>query len=220
MDTATLSFLAIGAVGVAAVAAVAVAQRRRAARPKGRPALGELLKQVPPELAGRYLELVEMEKHIRRTIRSHGLEAVMRDQLAKLDYLLDSYLRLAQESARFRAHLQATPPGAVEKEAERIRERLAKAEGEAAILMQQNLTVVEKRLEKLASIRVTAARLKSQLDMLEDTVRLINDQALTASAESGFAVDVDRVISDVESTDAALAETRALLGEHAALSAK
>jgi hypothetical protein len=156
-----------------------------------------------------------MDKHIRQTIRAHGLEPVMGDQLAKLDFLLASYMRLAQEMGRFRTHLQGTPPGAVEKEAERIRERLSGAEGETAILVQQNLSVVEKRLEKLNAIRATAARLKTQLDTIEDTVRLINDQALTASATTGFDVDIDRVVGMVEATDASLAETRGLLSERA-----
>jgi hypothetical protein len=72
--------------------------------------------------------------------------------------------------------------------------------------------VVEKRLEKLNQLRTTAARLKTQLDTIEDTVRLINDQALTASGTEGFTVDFDGVIAGVNATDAALAETRALLG--------
>ena len=220
MDAATISFFALGAVGGAAVVAIAWRQRQRALGAKGRPPLGELLKQLPPELAGRYLELLEMEKHIRQTLRAHGLEPVMIDQLGKLDFLVDSYLRLAGEAARFRTHLQATPPGMVEKEAERIRERLAAAEGETAILVQQNLAVVEKRLEKLNQIRTTATKLKTQLDTIEDTVRLINDQALTASAETGLfgvagGVDVDRVIDGVSATDAALAETRRLLSDRA-----
>jgi hypothetical protein len=215
LDAATISFLALGALGGAAVVAVALKQRRGNGRAQSRPALSELLKHLPPELAGRYLGLVEMDKHIRQTIRAHGLEPVMGDQLAKLDFLLASYLRLAQEMGRFRTHLQGTPPGAVEKEAERIRERLSGAEGETAILVQQNLSVVEKRLEKLNAIRLTAARLKTQLDTIEDTVRLINDQALTASATDGFDVDIDRVVGMVEATDASLAETRGFLSERA-----
>lgn len=212
MDVATTSFLMMGAAGAVAVGAAVMASRRRHAGGKSRPPLGELLAQVPPELAGRYLGLVEMEKHIRQTVKAHGLEAMMSDQLGKLDYLLDSYLRLAGEAARIRGHLQASPPGTVEKEAERIRERMAAAEGETAILMQQNLAVVEKRLEKLEQLRSTAGKLKTQLDTIEETVRLINDQALTASGTQGFTVDFDGVIEGVVATDAALAETRAMLG--------
>ncbi|MNL88941.1 hypothetical protein D3C87_2189730 [compost metagenome] len=49
---------------------------------------------------------------------------------------------------------------------------------------------------------------------------MINDQALTASAETGLfgvakGVDVDRVIEGVTATDAALAETRRLLIDRA-----
>jgi hypothetical protein len=214
LDAITLAFLALGGLGGIAFGAFAMARRKSAGgRPK--PALNELLKQLPPELAGRYVELVEMEKRIRQTVKAHGLEPVMGEQLSKLDYLVDSYMRLAQEAARVRGHLQATPPGMVEKEAERIRERLAGAEGETAILMQQNLAVVEKRLEKLEQIRTAAASLKAQLDTIEDTIRLIDDQALTASRTDDFHVDFDRVIAGVEATDAALAEARALMGDRA-----
>lgn len=205
----------IGAAGAVAVGAAAMASRRRHAGGKSRPPLGELLAHMPPELAGRYLALIEMEKHIRQTVKAHGLEPMMSDQLGKLDYMVDSYLRLAGEAARIRSHLQASPPGTVEKEAERIRERMAAAEGETAILMQQNLAVVEKRLEKLEQLRTTAGRLKTQLDTIEETVRLINDQALTASGTQGFTVDFDGVIDGVAATDAALAETRAMLGPNA-----
>lgn len=214
MDTSTLVMLLLGGLGGLTVGAAIMMSRRRKGGGRTRPNLNQLLAHLPPELAGRYLELMDMEKRIRQTVKAHGLEPVMSDQLGKLDYLVDSYLRLANEAARVRTHLQATPPGMVEKEAERIRERLTQAEGETAILMQQNLAVVEKRLEKLEQIRTTAAQLKAQLDMIEDTVRLIDDQALTASATQPFTVDFDRVIRSVEATDASLAETRALLGPH------
>lgn len=169
----------------------------------------ELLQKLPPELAGRYLELVVSENAIRQTVAGHGLEAVMSGQLSKLGYMVESYLRLAQDVARFRGYLQSTPPGALEKELEKIQVRLDATENpDARATIEQNMAVLRKRMEKVQQIRETASQLKTQLDTLEDTVRLIYEQALTASKPEDIQVDFDRVVAEVSATDEALAETR------------
>jgi hypothetical protein len=215
VDTATIAFLVLGGLGGLTVGATVLSRRRHTKPTRSRPNLNELLRHLPPELAGRYLELFDLEKRIRQTVKAHGLEPVMAGELAKLDLLIDGFLRLANEAARFRAHLQASPPGTVEKEAASLRERLAKAEGETAILMQQNLAVVEKRLEKLEQVRNASAQIKAQLDLIEDTVRLLNDQALAASRIDDIQIDFDGVLRGVASTEAALVETRAAIGDRA-----
>lgn len=178
-----------------------------------KPASKELLKQLPPELAGRYLELVESERVVRQTVAAHGLEAVMSDQLRHLNYMVESYLRLAQEVSRFRAYLLSTPPGALEKELEKIQARLDATENpDGRATIEQNMAVLRKRIEKVQQIRDTAAHLKLLLDTLENTIQLIHDQALTASAPEDIEVDFDRMVAEVSATDSALAETRALLG--------
>lgn len=177
-----------------------------------RPAAKELLKQLPPELAGRYLELVDREKAIRQTVAAHGLEPVMSGQMSQLGFMVESYLKLAQDVARFRGYLQSTPPGALERELEKIQQRLDATENpDGRSTIEQNMAVLRKRMEKVQQIRDTAAHLKLQLDTLEDTVRLIHEQAMTASKPEDIQVDFDRVVAEVSATDEALAETRSFV---------
>lgn len=173
----------------------------------------ELIKQLPPEMAGRYLELTATRDQVRKTIKEHGLEPVMGEQLRLLDTMVASYMRLAQEAARYRAYLQASPPGAIEKEIERTRQRLEATDNpDARATIQQNIAVLEKRHDKLQQIRDVAATLKSQLDTLEDTVHLIHEQAMTASAPEDIHVEADRVLAELAAAERALAETRGFLG--------
>lgn len=177
-----------------------------------KPAPKELLKQLPPELAGRYLELVDREKAIRQTVAAHGLEPVMSGQLSQLSFMVASYLRLAQDVARFRSYLQSSPPGALEKELEKIQARLDATENpDGRAIIEQNMAVLRKRMDKIQQIRETASQLKTQLDTLEDTVQLIHEQALTASTPEDIQVDFDRVVAEVTATDEALAETRGFM---------
>lgn len=185
---------------------VIVAKRRMAQQnqPKA------LLQELPPELAGRYLELVSARDRVRQTVQSHGLQAVMGDQLRQLEAMVETYLRLAQEAGRYRAYLLTTPPGAIEKEIERTSLRLDATENpDARATITQNIAVLSKRLEKVQQIRDVATSLKVRLDALENAVRLVQEQAMTASAPEDIQLDFDGVMADVAAADRALAETRA-----------
>lgn len=166
------------------------------------------LREQAPHLAIRYLELDGMRVSVRKTVKQHGLEPVMYDQLVALDDMVAAYMRLAQEYARYRAYIERSPVRMVEKELERTRARLAERPDE---VLAQNLEVLEARLTKAKEIEATTQRLKNQLDVLEDTVHLIREQSLTASSPEDLHVDFDRVRSGIAATDAALAETRALM---------
>lgn len=211
----TVALLLVVLVLAAVVAALLL--RRRPALAQALPAPKELLKQLPPELAGRCLELAGIRDQVRKTVKEHGMELVLGDQLRQLETLVETYQRLAIETARYRAYLQSAPPGAIEKEIERTRKRLEAAEmPDVKATIAQNCAVLEKRLEKLQQIRDVAGSLKLKLDAIEDTVHLIHDQAMTASAPEDIQVDYQRIMADVASADAALAETRAYLGGHRA----
>jgi hypothetical protein len=209
----SLILTAAAVAGLAIVAGGVFLFKNKSSGDTTKPVPKDLLKQLPPELAGRYLELVASERFIRQTVAGHGLEPVMSGQMGQLGYMVESYLRLAQEVSRFRTYLQSTPPGALEKELEKIQARFDATDNpDARSTIEQNMAVLRKRLDKVQQIRETAAQLKSQLDTLEDTVQLIYEQALTASKPEDIAVDFDRVVAEVGATDSALAETRALLG--------
>ncbi|MFP5502815.1 MAG: hypothetical protein ACLGIN_10020, partial [Candidatus Sericytochromatia bacterium] len=104
----TVALLLVALVLAAVVAALLL--RKRKAPVGALPAPKDLLKQLPPELAGRCLELQGIRDQVRKTVKEHGMELVLGDQLRQLESLVETYQRLAVETARYRAYLQSAPP--------------------------------------------------------------------------------------------------------------
>ncbi|MDB5095904.1 MAG: hypothetical protein JWM80_325 [Cyanobacteria bacterium RYN_339] len=161
----------------------------------------------------RVAKVQAMHRQIREAVTSLGLEPVMVDQLVQVDGIVAGYRDLAAEEKRLGAYRRSNPSALVEKEITTLEGRLAHSEASTREMVEENLSILKLRLGKLEQIDRTHDALKAQLAMLEDTVRLVLDQTLTASSPAELAVDFRRLTRTIAATDEALAETRALLPE-------
>jgi hypothetical protein len=189
--------LAVAAVGVAIGVAVLKRPRPVVAEPD------------PP----RVQKLVELRAQVARAIQQRDLSHLMADQLAQVDAVVDGFRKLHREERRLAAYVRANPQGLIDGEIREVEQRLARAEGPKRELLAENLGILRQRQAKQVQIHQTHDTLKAHLDMQEDAVKLVLDQALTASTPAELEVDLQRLTRTIAATDEALAETRTLLPE-------
>jgi hypothetical protein len=139
----------------------------------------------------RVQKLVELRAQVARAIQQRDLSHLMADQLAQVDAVVDGFRKLHREERRL----------------------AARAEGPKRELLAENLGILRQRQAKQVQIHQTHDTLKAHLDMQEDAVKLVLDQALTASTPAELEVDLQRLTRTIAATDEALAETRTLLPE-------
>jgi hypothetical protein len=122
-------------------------------------------------------------------------------------------------------YLGETDVRAIEDDVRRLKKELPNAPPKARASKQQNVSILEKRLERLTQIRDYVEVIASQQKAIADAFRLLNDQILTlgftAEEEAGLiSSEIDKLITDVGETEEAIKKVsvdmtsvRKILGE-------
>jgi hypothetical protein len=161
----------------------------------------------------RVQKLVAMRDEIARAIQARDVAHLMGEQLVQVDAMVTSFRQLLEEERRLGAYLRANPQGLIDREIRELEAKADRAHGAKRDVLRENVGILEQRRDKQLEIFKSHDTLKTRLDMLEDTVKLVLDQALTASSPAELAVDFQRLTRTIAATDEAIAETRALLPE-------
>lgn len=133
---------------------------------------------------------------------------LLKKELEKLDTLVLSFLDLAFTCTRYSQYLRSVNPGEIESESARF-ERLVDSteDPEKRALAQKNLAVLGKRRDKYAEIAGSLSNARSQLDLIENTFKLLADQIVTMRTPSELAGQLDELIDGVESIRETTRET-------------
>ncbi|MBM3266145.1 MAG: hypothetical protein FJZ01_00730 [Candidatus Sericytochromatia bacterium] len=171
---------------------------------------------LTPELGTRYQEVRRLYDDIRQGARDSGAVAndLLAEELDKLDALLDAFLRLLVTWLRYRRYLNKTDENAIVKEVAHLRGRLERnLDTDTQRITRQNLDILEKRLERIEAIQRDYLNLQAQLEVIEDTFQLVNDQMVSLRAPGALGIDLGQIVSGVEMTEAVLQETNALISD-------
>ncbi len=175
-----------------------------------------LVASLTPELGTRYQEVRRLYDDIRQGARDSGAVAndLLAEELEKLDALLDAFLRLLVTWLRYRRYLNRTDENAIVKEIAHLRGRLERTyDADTQRITRQNLEILEKRLERIEAIQRDYLNLQAQLEVIEDTFQLVNDQMVSLRSPGALGIDLNQIVSGVEMTEAVLQETNALIAD-------
>ena len=93
----------------------------------------------------------------------------------------------------------------------RYHQILDKGEGDKRTLAQKNIAVLEKRKEKYAEIRSYLSSARGQLELIENTFRLLADQIVTMRSPTELSGQLDDLLDGVEAVRQTTRETDKLL---------
>jgi len=173
------------------------------------------LNSLPSEDRERCWALLAKQQEIDRLASGNPSFAsdLLRGELAKMTRLVDSFIDLAVTCGRYEQYLSTVDVNALDRdrrayEARAGSDKTAPQEREIA---KKNLAVILKRIDKLREIRNYLGVARSQLDLIENSFRLISDQVVTMQSPAELSGQLDDLLDGVESVKQTTLDTERIL---------
>lgn len=170
-------------------------------------------KQLPEGDAMRCLALREKQDQIHQLARENPSFTVelLASELKKLDDLVKAFVELSVTCARYAQYLTSVDLDEIERDLRRYHQIVDKGEADKRALAQKNISVLEKRKEKYAEIRGYLSSARGQLELIENTFRLLADQIVTMRSPQELGGQLDELLDGVEAVRQTTRETDRLL---------
>jgi hypothetical protein len=138
---------------------------------------------------------------------------LLRNELVKTRKLVDSFVAMAINIARYEEYLDRVNLAAIEKDRDRWQGRasLQRSSEQERDVATKNYQVIMKRLEKLSEIRSYVTVAHGQLDLIENSFQLIGDQILTMHSPHELSGQLDDLLDGVDSIQQTQRDTEKIL---------
>ncbi len=135
-------------------------------------------------------------------------QELMESELRKLHKLADDFVDLAVTSARFETYMAAVNFDELERQSRRFQSQIEHSRTPAdRELAQKNLDVLLRRKQTLTEIQQYIRAARGQLDLMENSFRLIADHIVTMRSPGEMAGQLDELIDGVEAVRTSARET-------------
>lgn len=193
----------------------AVNRLEREERDKADRARVEKLMQTLPEREwARAHALDELRREIERDMQHNpSFQAVLiQSELDKLTQLHTSFVTLANACVRAESYLGAVDRRDLEKQLS-MQKALQDKGGDPTVteLARKNASVIQKRLDTIVDIENFLARARGQMTLIENSVRLLRDQALTMASPAQLGEQLDDLLSGVDAIAQSAKDTEMLV---------
>jgi hypothetical protein len=170
-------------------------------------------KLLPEPDAMRCLALREKQEQINKLAQENPAFTIdlLTGELQKLDDLVRAFLELSVTCARYQEYLGSVDVDEIERDLRRYHQIVDGGQGEKRTLAQKNIAVLEKRKEKYAEIRGYLSSARGQLELIENTFRLLADQIVTMRSPTELSGQLDDLLDGVEAVRQTTRETDKLL---------
>ncbi len=160
------------------------------------------VKQLEPMDQQRVLFLREQKKRIHQLAAENPSLTVelMGEELAKLDGLLDDFTDLALECTRGERHLATIDLRSMENSWHLYRgqvEQMPEGDKRRAVA-KKNMQVLEQRRNRWEDLRKSAQTARGQMDLMENTFKLLGDEIVTMSSPEDLGVRLEDLRIGVE----------------------
>ncbi|MFO0759164.1 MAG: hypothetical protein U0359_21910 [Byssovorax sp.] len=179
----------------------------------------EKLKTLDPMDQSRALYLREQKARIFQLAKENPSLTVdmMKEELAKLDDLLDDFISLAMESARAERHLASFDLRAMEASWNVYRGQVQQMpEGDKRrAVAKKNMEVLEQRRKRWDDLKKSAQTARGQMELMENTFKLLADEIVTMSTPAALGARLEDLRIGVEAIREAAAGDEAAYEEEA-----
>jgi hypothetical protein len=167
-----------------------------------------LWQDIHPHFQSQYLELEHMTKRLRDEFigLKDQADPMQEDNYRKIIMLLGSYLKIARAVTRYQQYLENVDLDHIERDIKRLEAQLEGADERVLGVRKKNIDVLLKRREKIEKAGANQDYLIAQMEAIEDTMRLVVDQAITLSDPKGTGMQIDNLLTTLQDTDLISAE--------------
>lgn len=165
----------------------------------------------------RVTNLVSKEQEIKQLAAQNPsfTGTLLRDELAKTSILVNSFIDLGLTCARYENYLKSVDVKELTGELARwkafVDENQDKAGEIEFQIARKNLEVIGKRIERVQEIRRYLNVAYGQLDLIENSFKLIADQIVTMQSPGELSGQLDELLDGVESIKETAVETEKIL---------
>jgi hypothetical protein len=138
---------------------------------------------------------------------------LLRGELVKTDRLVEAFLDMAVTCARYEQYLASIDIAGLDKDRDRWDKAIrAGRDGDAQTeIAKKNLAVIMKRFEKVQEIRKYLGVARGQLDLIENSFKLLADQIVTMQSPQQLSGQLDELLDGVQAIKDSTADTERLL---------
>lgn len=162
----------------------------------------------------RSIALKELKQEIERDVANNPTfsAVLLRTELEKLGQLYQSFVKLAAACLKSEEYLSTVSEKELAKQLEG-QEALQKNHADPAVieLANKNAQVLQKRLDAVRDIRTFLQRARGQMNLIENSVRLLRDQAQTMTSPSQLTEQLDGLLTSVDAVSQSVKDTDAIL---------
>lgn len=176
----------------------------------------KLLETLPPREWDRAKALDQLRRDIRRDMEHNpSFQAMLLTvELDKLQQLYTDFVSLASACTRAEAYLAGADPRDLNRQIE-VQKNLEKSLKDAAAqeIARKNRMVLERRLATISEIQNFLARARGQMNLIENSVRLLRDQVLTMARPEQLGDQLDDLLTGVEAIQESAREHESILNK-------
>jgi len=172
-------------------------------------------RDLPLHLKERVASLVENRQRIHRLAEQNpslGSE-LLKGELLKTSRLVDSFVEMAIRCTRYEQYLESVDLRELERDRQRWETRMRTGkEGESDTeIAKKNFAIILKRLDKLREIREYLSVARGQLDLIDNSFKLIADQIVTMQSPGELVGQLDELLIGVETIQESTRDTERML---------
>ena len=138
---------------------------------------------------------------------------LLQEELVKTDRLVEAFLDMAVTCNRYEQYLGSIDVAGLDKDRDRWDRTIrAGKEGDPQTeIAKKNLAIIMKRFEKVQEIRKYLGVARGQLDLIENSFRLLADQIVTMQSPRELSGQLDELLEGVEAIKQSARDTEAML---------
>ena len=168
---------------------------------------GDLFRMAEGRFRNRYLALRKSIENIWRNIQqSSSQKEFLRTIRGNLEKLQNQYLRLVFSLGTLDRYIRETEAGKIDADIANLSIELESATGSLRELKEQRIQILKKRKEKMGQAAQNREILASQLDVIEETVKLLIEPAITSYDPDIVSRQIEKIIVEAETATDSMRE--------------
>jgi|GEM_PF-4262917 len=174
-----------------------------------------LLLRLPGEERDRYLDLTNIRQRVYESWQNRDTvtQGLLQPSVDKLDYLLDTFLRAQITLSSMQEHLCDSNKSQLERQIKNTELELKRdLPDQLKDAKNRSLAIFRQRLARLDKLQTDMEVLRTQLDNIEQTVKLVSDQSVSLSDPQQVAGQIDGAVAEVGEAERSLNEVESFLG--------
>lgn len=183
------------------------------------PSQKELFQNLEKQNQRRYARLRKIETDIRGNYRklSYASQGMLDSHLAKINGLLDSYLKLLYQKERYQFSTKTATEQDVLRTIETLRKDMEDDTPRVRSIKERRLRILEQRLDRSKKGSENLEIIEAQLETIEDVIKYIEEQSLTLRNPEEISFQLDTLLSEVEETQASVVELEEVFADPSSL---